>query len=131
MRCLSNDRDPIARATTTPPSELVVAPDLPVATASVLAWAQDTPLLLVVDDGVIVGIVYPSRIEHAEGLVASHMVVEPWSLTSVATLGSVVEALRELRVPALLVVDATSELLAVVCAADLQRMGVPTEVLTP
>ena len=52
-----------------------------------------------------------------------------WSLPPFATLGEAVEALRELRVPGLLVVDHDLELRGVISSADLRRMGVPDDTL--
>jgi CBS domain-containing protein len=57
------------------------------------------------------------------------MITEPWSLPLVATLGDAVEALRELHVPGLLVVDGDLELVSLVCASHLRRLGVPAELL--
>jgi CBS domain len=106
-----------------------VTPDTPVASARLLTWVHHTALLLVVDAGAVEGVIYAGQLQRAQGEVGRHMVREPWSLTPDSTLGDAVEAMRELGVPALIVVDAQSELIGVIAAADLRRIGLAQPLL--
>jgi hypothetical protein len=128
MRCLCSDDDPLIRV----PCEStwhLVAPETPVASARLLTWAHHVPMLLVARQASVLGVIYAGALQSLEGDVREHMDAEPWSLPPFATLGEAVEALRELRVPGLLVVDHDLELRGVISTADLRRMGVPDAVL--
>ncbi len=129
MRCLCCDDDPIAGRVPADALEHVVGPETPVAAARLLTWVRGAAMLVVARNELVVGVVYAHQLQDVEGQVGELMVENPWSITPAATLGDAVQALRELRVPGLLVVNADSELTSVICTADLRRMGVPAPLL--
>jgi len=129
LRCLCCDDDPLARRVPGEADWCTVTPDLPVARARLIAWTHSAALLVVAREQAVVGVVHAADLQEGEGTVAERMITDPWSLPLVATLGEALEALRELRVPGLLVVDADMELVSLVCASHLRRLGVPTELL--
>jgi hypothetical protein len=128
LRCLCNDDDALVEPGTAT-GVCTVAPELPVDAARVLASTHAAEILVVIVDDLVVGALYPAALTHARGVVAEHMIDEPWSLPADATIGDAVDALRELRAPALLVIDADARLVGVIGAADLRRLGVPEELL--
>jgi hypothetical protein len=129
LRCLCCDDDALARGTRGGVSWDVVSPDLPVESARLRCWLGGTSLLVVARAELVVGVVHAGRLQDATGKVAEHMIPEPWSLPSIASIGDAVEAITELHVPGLLVVDHELEVKGVVCASDLRRMGVPRALL--
>jgi CBS domain-containing protein len=74
-------------------------------------------------------VVHAGDLQEGDGTVGERTITDPWSLPLVATLGEALEALHELRVPGLLVVDADMELVSLVCTSHLRRLGVPADVL--
>ncbi len=106
-----------------------VAPELPLASARLLTWSHGAAILVVARGQAVLGVVHAGDLQEGEATVAERMITEPWMLPLEATLGDAVEALRDLRVPGLLVVDAEMELVSLVCKSHLRRLGVPTELL--
>jgi hypothetical protein len=129
LRCLLCDDDPLPRRVRGASTWDVVAPELPVEAARLVSWATGVSLLVVARAEEVVGVVHVGRLQDALGCVGDHMIVEPWSLPSVATVGDAVEAIATLHVPGLLVVDTELELVSVVSTTDLRRMGVPAALL--
>jgi CBS domain-containing protein len=135
LRCLCCDDDPLTDVRAQG-SWRTVVPELPLSRARLLASACQATMLLVARANQLLGVVHCNELAAAHGTVsayvgtvATHMITEPWSLASEATVGDAVEALRELRVPGLLVVGPDARLINVICAADLRRIGVPAQLL--
>jgi hypothetical protein len=130
LRCLCCDDDPLSRRVPGEADWCTVPPELPVASARLVTWLNNASLLVVARGEEVLGVVHAGDLQEDDGgTVAARMITDPWSLPLVATLGDALEALRELRVPGLLVVDADLELVSLVCASHLGRLGVPSELL--
>jgi len=129
LTCLCTDRDPILRCADARASWPTIGPSTTMRAARRLAIVHDAPLLLVTRDDALLGIVYRERLVGSDAPVESAMTQYPWSLSARATLGEAVEALRASEVPALLVLAADLELVAVVSVDHLVRLGVPNELL--
>jgi hypothetical protein len=129
LRCLCCDDDPLARRVPGEADWCTVAPELPVENARQVSWSKGACMLVVARDDEVLGVVHAGDLQAGMGTVADHLITDPWSLPLAATLGEAVEALRELHVPGLLVVDADLELVSLACASHLRRLGVPAELL--
>jgi CBS domain-containing protein len=129
LRCLTCDDDVLARPSPEADGFEVVSPETPIPSARVRSWQSGASMLVVAREELVVGVIYARQLQLAEGTVGEHMIASPWSIPPLATVGDAVEALRELRIPGLLVVGAELDLRGVVGAADLRRMGVPPALL--
>jgi len=129
LSCSCSDADPIVCSAEVRRSWPTVDPGAPMREARRLVTVHDVPLVLVARDDVVLGVVYRNQAVGSEDPVAAGMTQYPWSVSTRATLGDAVEALRVSNVPALLVLGPEAELVAVVSARHLAQLGVPTQLL--
>jgi hypothetical protein len=129
LTCQCSDTDPILRSADRRRSWPTVDADAPLREARRLALVHEAPLVLVKDQDEALGVVYREQLEASDEQVAIRVNDYPWSLSTRATLGDAVEALRVTRAPALLVLAPDGELVGVVSPAYLEHLGVPAPLL--
>ena len=129
VRCLCSHEDALTDEEPLASTWRMVEPDMPVALARLLAATEELSLLVVAQDENVLGVIYADQLGTAGDGTVDACMARPWCLPPTATVGEAVEAMRELQVAALLIVDADHELVSVVARTDLRRLGVPTHLL--
>lgn len=129
LTCQCSDSDPILRSSDRRRSWPTVDADTPLREARRLALMHEAPLVLVKHEDEALGVVYRDQLEASDETVAGRVHEYPWSLSTRATLGDAVEALRISGAPALLVLAPDGELVGVVSPAYLEHLGVPAPML--
>lgn len=127
VRCLYSDDDPVHAIMTLASAAVTVAWTTPPAAAARYAMAQRVHELLVLDGDRVVGVVCASELAGAPSLTAV-MDTAPPCVAPSTTLGEVVGLLQDTDARLVLVIDG-DELVGLVTQGDLERAGVPPELL--
>jgi CBS domain-containing protein len=126
VRCVWSSRD-AAAACMTPAAELVtVAPEVPCAAADALARDADVRHIVVLRDGVLVGVVCRCRLYDArDDAPIGHLIDGTvFALDVDATLGEAAGAMAALGIGCLPLVDG-DRVVGVITRGDLRRLGAP------